>query len=84
MLGTPGSTLPIPVTFTPTSLHLSRASSLTVGDTVEVEGIVSNAMGSTYMVEGITVTLAAGQTLPTNGDTIEVTAAGQTFSRVVP
>jgi len=39
------------VTFTPTSLHLSRASSLTVGDTVEVEGIVSNAMGSTYMVE---------------------------------
>ncbi len=73
MLGTPGSTLPIPVTFTPTSLHLSRASSLTVGDTVELEGIVSNAMGSTYMVEGITVTLAAGQTLPTNGDTIEVT-----------
>jgi len=71
--GAPGSTLPIPVTFTPVTLHLSHASMLTVGNTVELEGIVSNAMGSTYMVEGITVTLGAGQTLPADGDTIEVT-----------
>ncbi|MDE3010012.1 MAG: hypothetical protein KGI67_03920 [Pseudomonadota bacterium] len=66
------SQLPIPVVFAPLSLHGSRASSLTVGATVELEGIVSNAGGSTYMLQGVTVTLASGQSLPANGDTVEV------------
>ena len=71
--GTPGSSLPIPVVFTPVTLHLSRASALTVGSTIEVEGLVSNASGSTFQVQGVTVTLGSGQTLPNNGDHIEAT-----------
>lgn len=81
VIGQPGSTLPIPVVFSPASLHASRSSALTVGSTIELEGIVSNSTSSSYVVQGVTVTPGSGQNVPANGDRVEVSG---TVTSVAP